>query len=73
MVKETIAQKHPYGEWLAKELFTLEEWDNAAKAQGLKPPGFSLHDTTRRLNLFGYTTVCLCTSRARTCAGILNF
>jgi hypothetical protein len=57
VVKETIAQKHPYGEWLAKELFTLKEWDQSAQAQGLKPPGFNLHDTTRRLNLFGYTTV----------------
>jgi len=55
-IKEAIASKRPYGQWLEEGLFQLDDWASHAKTKGVTAPSFNFSDSTRRFNLFGYTT-----------------
>ena len=52
-IKETIAAERPYAEWTQSGMIDLEDWATFA---GTKAPEMAFDNTTRRLNMFGYTT-----------------
>jgi glutamate synthase (NADPH/NADH) len=52
VIKEEVASKYPYNQWLKDNLFTIQDWVDATKP---KVPPFKFEDTNRRLNMYGYT------------------
>mmetsp|Transcript_29811 Transcript_29811/g.51462 ORF Transcript_29811/g.51462 Transcript_29811/m.51462 type:complete len:1589 (-) Transcript_29811:419-5185(-) len=55
-VKEELAASRPYQEWVADHLLDLGAWQEAARAQLPPAAGPDFATSTRRLNLFGYST-----------------
>mmetsp|Transcript_22493 Transcript_22493/g.35526 ORF Transcript_22493/g.35526 Transcript_22493/m.35526 type:complete len:1556 (-) Transcript_22493:190-4857(-) len=55
-VKEELAASRPYQEWVADHLMDLGAWQEAARAQLPPAAGPDFATSTRRLNLFGYST-----------------
>lgn len=51
-IKEQVAAKHPYGDWVEEKLIDLEKWTSVS---GAKSPPFDFSQTNRKLNAFGYT------------------
>eukprot|EP00638_Chattonella_subsalsa_P008868 CAMPEP_0117759806 /NCGR_PEP_ID=MMETSP0947-20121206/16227_1 /TAXON_ID=44440 /ORGANISM="Chattonella subsalsa, Strain CCMP2191" /LENGTH=1564 /DNA_ID=CAMNT_0005580323 /DNA_START=121 /DNA_END=4815 /DNA_ORIENTATION=+ len=52
-VKEEMASRFPYEEWLEKNLVELDDWVASASVD---VPRMDFQTTNRRLNLFGFTT-----------------
>ena len=50
-IKEKIASRKPYGDWLREGSIDLEAW-----AEGTKTDKFNFNTTSRRLNMFGYSS-----------------
>jgi len=53
IIKEEVAGRYEYGTWLKKNSFNVKDWVQGAKAI---IPSFNFEDTSRRLNMFGYST-----------------
>jgi glutamate synthase domain-containing protein 2/glutamate synthase domain-containing protein 1/glutamate synthase domain-containing protein 3 len=49
IIKEAVATRYPYGDWLEQRQFSLDE------VASLSPVGFNFDETVSRLNSFGYT------------------
>ncbi|GAB5036611.1 glutamate synthase large subunit, partial [Nannochloropsis oceanica] len=56
VIKEEVSAHFPYGEWLNKNLFSLDDWTAHSKATGIIPPPYNLAESNRHFNMFGYTT-----------------
>mgnify|MGYP001090045890 CR=1 FL=1 len=58
-IKEKIASRHPYGQWVEENVLDLESWTQSQQASrdvaSTNKP-FDFKDTNRRLNVFGYTS-----------------
>jgi glutamate synthase (NADH) len=52
-IKEQIASKHPYQEWVKESLMDLATW---AKTEGSPPSPMDFSQTNRKLNMFGYSS-----------------
>jgi len=52
-VKEEIAARFPYQDWLKKNLIDLDSWVNNTQ---FRVPRMDFSTSNKRLNLFGYTT-----------------
>lgn len=53
IIKEEVATRNNYGDWLNKHVFTITDWVQSVKASR---PYFNFEDTNRKLNMFGYST-----------------
>ena len=54
VIKEKVARAHPYGNWIAQNLFNLNDW--LASVQPPYTPQFGdFEDMNCKLNMFGYT------------------
>jgi len=42
VIKEEVSAHFPYGEWLNKNLFSLDDWTAHSKATGIIPPPYNL-------------------------------
>ena len=52
-IKEQVAARLPYGEWVGKGLMDLEKW---TKESGAKHAPFDFSQTNRKLNMYGYSS-----------------
>jgi len=52
-IKEEIAMSRPYGEWLEKNLFYMEDWVSSTNAGPLQP--FNFAETSRKQSMFGFS------------------
>jgi len=55
IIKEEIANAHPYAKWLKENLFTLDDWVKADKKTSKEWLDFNYKRTERRQILFGFT------------------
>ena len=44
VIKEEVAAHYPYGDWLQKNLFSLEDWTKHAKTMDIVAPPYNLHE-----------------------------
>jgi glutamate synthase domain-containing protein 2/glutamate synthase domain-containing protein 1/glutamate synthase domain-containing protein 3 len=52
-IKEQVAQKKPYGEWVKEKMVYLDEWAN--ESEKVDTSKFDYSNTNRKLNMFGYS------------------
>ena len=52
-IKEQVAQKNPYGEWVKEKMVYLDEWAN--ESEKVDTSKFDYSNTNRKLNMFGYS------------------
>jgi len=50
-IKEEVAAKYPYGDWINERMIDLEKWSKDTSADRL-----DFSSTNRKLNMFGYTS-----------------
>ncbi|CAM9236116.1 unnamed protein product [Phaeothamnion confervicola] len=53
VVKEQYATRLPFGDWLREGAINLKDWEASTKPS---VPPFNFEDSTRRFNMFGYTS-----------------
>ena len=69
VIKEEVAAKYNYQEFLDRNMFSIGDWVKAFKKLNIKPPPMAFDETYRRLNMFGYSVETLDMLLFPMCAG----
>ena len=52
-IKDQVAQKHPYAEWVENNMIDMEKW---AASANIEPSPIDYSQTNRKLNMFGFSS-----------------